>query len=87
MIAPDAKSPFPKHGCLRFGSRCYPDLYDILRANGMEPGFQPTGIARLVTEQKMSKSNLAEIFGMKNCEVDDFISTYRAKDPNQHLEE
>lgn len=48
------------------GARSYGDLYRILMAHGMEPGFRPGDIANWVTDGKMSSEEGMSILGIED---------------------
>ena len=61
-------------------ARSYGDLYWILQVNDMEPGCRPAEVARWVADGTMDRSQVVEIFGIEDSEVDAFLSAWSASE-------
>lgn len=68
------------------GAHSYADLYCILRDNAMEPGFRPGEVARWVADGKMEKSQVVEIFGIADDDVEAFLSAWLAEEASKKQE-
>ncbi|QKN14293.1 hypothetical protein HR059_07370 [Sinorhizobium meliloti WSM1022] len=60
------------------GAASYGDLYRILRDNGMSAGFRPAEVAKWAAEGKIPKTQVGEIFGIANSEIEAFIAAWLA---------
>ena len=60
------------------GATSYGDLYRILRDHGMAVGFRPAEVAKWAAEGKIPKTEIGEIFGISDSEIEAFLAAWLA---------